>query len=68
MSPAARRPVRIDKTAPQVVNARPLRKRTDAMYLFGSKIKRSKTRNKTARYRAKLKKKNTNRRARMLKG
>jgi ribosomal protein S30 len=37
------------------------------MYLFGSKIKRSKTRNKTARYRAKLKKKNTNRRARMLK-
>lgn len=37
------------------------------MYLSGSKVKRTKVRNKTARYRAKLKRKNTNRRARMLK-
>jgi hypothetical protein len=40
---------------------------TAVMYLFGSKIKRSKTRNKSARYRAKLKKKNAHRRARMVK-
>lgn len=38
------------------------------MYLFGSRIKRHKVRNKTARLRAKLKKKNTKRVARMLKG
>jgi hypothetical protein len=38
------------------------------MYLFGNKIKRTKVRNKSARYRAKLKKKNQKRVARMLKG
>jgi len=37
------------------------------MYLFGSKIKRDRVRNKTAKYRAKLKRKNSNRIARMLK-
>ena len=35
------------------------------MYLFGSKIRRQKIRNKSARYRAKLKKKNRKRVARM---
>jgi hypothetical protein len=38
------------------------------MYLLGNKIRRKKVRNKTARYRAKLKKKNQKRIARMLKG
>jgi hypothetical protein len=37
------------------------------MYLIGSKIRRKKVRNKSARYRAALKKKNKNRVARMLK-
>ncbi len=38
------------------------------MYLSGSKIKRHKVRNKTARYRAARRKKNQKRIARMLKG
>ncbi len=37
------------------------------MYLIGSKIRRKKVRNKTARLRAQLKRKNTKRVARMLK-
>jgi hypothetical protein len=38
------------------------------MYLFGSKIKRNKVRNKSAKYRAQRRKKNQKRIARMLKG
>ncbi len=38
------------------------------MYLFGNKIKRTKVRNKTAKYRAQRRKKNQKRIARMLKG
>lgn len=38
------------------------------MYLFGNSVKRHKVRNKTAKYRAKLRKKNQKRVARMLKG
>ena len=37
------------------------------MYLLGSKIRRKKVRNKSARYRAKLKRKQSKRVARMLK-
>lgn len=36
------------------------------MYLFGKKVRRSKVRNKTARLRAKLKKRQSKRVARML--
>lgn len=39
-----------------------------AMYLAGNKIRRSKVRNKSARYRAKYRKRNQKRIARMLKG
>lgn len=38
------------------------------MYLSGSKIRRNKVRNKSAKYRAHYKKKNQKRIARMLKG
>lgn len=38
------------------------------MYLFGPKVRRDRVRNKTSRLRAKLKRKNKKRVARMLKG